>query len=366
MQLSALAVVAAAQWRLDVAERYSDYDTRADGHVINHAADDPPAWQRDRSLAPLAPRVVANVPDPFSSRVHAMRADGTVGRRGRSHVVGSWAWSSSTDESAQTDPRLALANYLARLAPMNVLGQVDGLTLSRAADAILNGANVPALIGTDVMSWEQVVTIPVGAFADEMETLMTALHLNYTDPWDAAREVFGIPRPNTRGAIACAHDMIVRPSTAKRTARRSVTMGRKRAGDPVDHFTTPRETAPSHCHAFGVVALVAPAHDREHRWVGHVLVKRPAVHATRRAATRARVKRAATIVLAVDEVETHAASLAPGTSTRFACDTLTGTIARAQSGTFSVRVKRDDGKVITRSTLRAARYVRNVIVNASR
>lgn len=328
---------------------------------------DPNGYQ----LAP-APRVGTRAPDPFTGRNHTLRADGTVARRGSAYVH-------STDPMLAFDPDAPKAHLVSAVREVwaehvehvyatrhGARGGTRALDLDRMADLILAGTDVPRRLGTDAMSWEEVVTIPVGAFADDVAALMTALHLNYTDPWDAAREVFGIPRPNTPGAVACAHTMIVRPNVTRRGSRVSVTMGRKRTNDPVDVLTTPRESAPSYCHAFGVLALVAPAADREHRWVGHVLVKRPATYRARRGAKRAATRKRATIALTIDRVESHAASLAPGTSTRFACDKLTGTIARAQSGAWSVRVTRDDGKVITRSTLRAARYVRNVIANAAR
>lgn len=322
--------------------------------------------------AGATPRVGARPPDPFDGQRHTVRSDGRVVRRGTAYV--------HADDSALTwDLTAPCAHEVSAVrevwaehvethfaARTGARGGTRGLDLSRMADLILAGTGTPRMLGTDAVSWEQVVTVPVGALQADLEALATALHLNYADPWDAAREVLGIPRPNTPGAIGCRHEVITRPTVAKRSARLSVTMGRARRGDPIDTFGAPLETAPAYCHVFGVLRLVAPGPTRETRFVGHRLVARPPVHAKRRAAKREQVRKSRTVDLTLDQIEQHADSLAPGTRARFTCGTLSGTIARADGGAWSVRVKRDDGRTIARSTLRQARYVRNVIANAAR
>src|SRR5512146_3240511 len=142
-------------------------------------------WLRDHSVAPDAPAVVAAVPDRYDAQRHTLKSDGTVARRGRAHVVGAMHW----DETAPlfgtvaSDVRQALAEYLERAdarADRNDAHQVDAVTLTRWADALV-GAHIPRLMGTDAVSWEQVVHAGDGTTDDAR-----IAHHNPSDPIAAA------------------------------------------------------------------------------------------------------------------------------------------------------------------------------------
>jgi hypothetical protein len=384
--------IADYEWRQSIADRDAGYAATLPV--------DPPAWARDPEMVPDAPRVIAPVPDPYTTRVHEMRADGTVGKRGRAHVVGNTVWTSPLD--TVVGPREALASYLLRIGKRNTLGQCSTIELSRAADAVLGSKALPALIGTDVMSWQEVV------HADETSTSDATWH-NATDPYDAARQcgygpdldqlarahvtyrvksyrprfagvriprAYGIAHADTGADIAdtARRDSVTVRPIVKRDTRERLPKPRLRKSER-DAYR-PLATAPAYCHAFGVVALAGPTGraDAEPGFigpplpvvrVGHRLMTRGATHAVKRATTRATVKRAATIELAdADAVARHAAALVPGARIRWTIGAVSGTLARAETGSYSVRVKRDDGRTVTRSSLRAPRYVASVIRNA--
>jgi len=118
-----------------------------------------------------------NAPDPFEGQKHQMRGDGTVGRRGTAYVVGSW------DHVRHSDPSLALAEYMERVAVRR--GARFGghaIDVTRAADLLLHDRGLPLLVGTECVSWEQLVHAGEGS-GDEYRI---AWH-NPADPFDAAR-----------------------------------------------------------------------------------------------------------------------------------------------------------------------------------
>lgn len=386
---------------IDWREVMAEHDARPDGWAIVPAA---PLTEAPTAGETHAVGTVA--PDVHDGVRHAMRADGTVARYGTAYVH-------ADDPRLLFNPAAPLAHLVSAVREVwaehveqnyqtrhGARGGTRALDLARMADLILTGTETPRMIGTDVHAWSEVLTVPVGAFVEDLESLDAVRWANPADPWAAAMHWFGLAhRPATPGAIGCRFMKVVRPTVARGTSRRSVAIGRARTGDVTDRVIEPTD-GPAARGAFGVLALVAPSTvgrvatvrtvvvERDdngkvigrrsvvvtpgrvlppsHRWQGHVLIERPSVHRSARSARRTATRLARTVTTTVDGLASIADGMAPGTRVRFTTGTVTGTVARSDRGAWSVRATRDGKPTVSRSSLRQARYVRNVVANLSR
>jgi len=217
--------------------------------------------------------------------------------------------------------------------PVDRDGRLNAIALTKLADrwAFHTGAeletDLPPLIGTDCMSWEEIVNAGDGETAPAIiwsnpagpvEAALSTGHLSRSELETAPAVLDGVdPARDARAELLTAlrstiHTGTVRPvkrppvrlrlpmgpgrrssdplaldprtglPALKRNLKGKMVTYRARSGDPV---TVDLET--------GLIRLMAPGPDTEHRWIGHDYWQRPGTRAAARAVrpvTRPRVR----------------------------------------------------------------------------
>lgn len=330
-------------------------------------------------------------PDPWTARQHETTVKRT--RKGRTTVerkrvgiapvrgdVDAMAWNGHAD--GMTDPRAILARSLATAelradhvtAPNGATvygarrirsGARVALDVQRVTDRhYSHGLGVPALIGTDVTSWEQIVTVPNGVDPSRCRVAVGRSYIDDTASTVGAADLAG-DRPeygsHTRKAVT-------------RPTRITLKRGRRRANDPreVTFYRPSSAVAGGLLTSYGywqrVTLCTAPADDVDHRWRGHVLVARPTVRtkveptttaARAERAERAAAKRAARDIGTVEVPETvHGVAelltnVNRGESVKLRGATVR-TVTRSGAGLYATQYTRPNGKRGTYRTRSAA------------
>lgn len=314
-------------------------------------------------------------PDPWSARQHETtvkrtRKGRTVQERTRvgiAPVIGSTlpVWNGHADglsdgaglarrmatlelESAHVRADNGATVYGARVLRS---GARVGLDVQRVADRHYRSHGLPALIGTDVTSWEEVRSVPNGV--DPALLRYVTVTRSYADDVVAVSGAASISGERAEYTAHTRHNYhrVTRPT------RVTLPKGRARQGDPCDRpnpgILRGLGFDPSGAPIFATAIrweLIAPSHDVERRFVGLRAVARPTTrdrHGVRRSAER--VKRS-TVKRERDQARTIGTVREPATVEAWA--TLLDTLDKGEA----IDVATPDGTVrVTRGKGRNAR-----------
>lgn len=248
-----------------------------------------------------APGTNGAAPDPWGARQHDTVAKrsrkGTtsveVKRRGVAPVIGGTHAVPPTDadlaaSDVAVDARTVAAVLLDGVRRVNC-GAV-ALEVQRVADIAYpeDRTGVPELQGTDVTAWSEVVD-GGGEWASVAYKRAWLSGLDAVPTADAIAAPAAVYRSHTRRTVR----------TATFPLRRRLPMGSRRKGDPEPRCRPAMLRTVSEPFAPPVLAtalaweLPAPAADRDHRFIGHKLIARPATASRRRGAKRASAARTA-------------------------------------------------------------------------
>ena len=338
-----------------------------------------------------APNAMTRVPDAYDEVRSVMRPDGTVGKRGRAVIsydpralaVPSLPFKPRALSGYAAVPGATLREYAERRSMMVAVelrdtlhrdrdGRVSTIGLDRIAERVYN---VPRLVGSEHLSWEQMMS------SDDpdvvAETGAAVAHLNPADPVVAAERYLGLSLPRDHGArhvkvykphVSITPPARVTPGIGNRQGKRvelfALPRGRARGGDPVGTVTT---VLSSWSTTATVHRLAAPSADINYRFIGHALVKRPEPrtgNVTRKRATRVKRERETIAAPTREHLTAIVRAIAPGTSVIVRYRDHDIRVSRhAEHRRYSLRVKLSDGRTVARSNRRTAATTAATIAN---
>jgi hypothetical protein len=355
-------------------------DRRESGEPVPVSTDTPLVDPDDARLLGTANGAV---PDSFSARDHVISArTGLVVKRGRAAITGGlghWAVP-------------YIDGYLSDEIDVDALerdsrGRTQSIALAALATRLYG---LDELVGTDAMSWEQLVD---ANGADVVATMVTPAvlvsHRNPSDPMAALIDYIGHERvsarrrsPNVDSSVfdavgdMCSHTVYRRPSTKRWGNRYRLQTIRRRTGDPEptgsallgshDRVVIRRRLSDIRTLVSGepdrVVVGTAPA---SHVWAGHRLVRRPQ---SRRViqSRRATVKRDQVEEITIHAVASRVDALGYSTSTRLNVDGYAVQISRTARGLFNMRVTTPTGMTLKRGNKSKSAHVVAAIAHIQR
>jgi hypothetical protein len=316
------------------------------------------------------------VPDSFTARNHEVSArTGLVTRRGRATVSGSMSGERShpTRGDLYDDIRYRGLDIDVSSLPRDARGRIDSLALERLATRLYD---LPALVGTDCISWEQIIDANGSDVAALLVTpAVLVSHRNASDPFAAYVDLVGRERLEWNKTLPdidaemlealedmCEHSVIRSAPVERFRARVRLPIGYRRTGDPEGTeraLVAPHDRVVIRRSLSSVRALAAGEPDRvvvgtvpaAYVWVGHRLVARPL---TKRAARLAqnrkrRAARAATLErITLHALQSRVEKLERGESVALEVDGFTVRISRSKSGHYAIRGKTPAGHTFKR------------------
>jgi len=302
------------------------------------------------------------VPDSFSARDHVVSArTGLVVKRGRAAITGGI-------DHLRDDVAYLGADIDIDALPRDARGRIQSLALSALATRLYG---LDELVGTDAMSWEQLIDANGADVVASMVTpAVLVSHRNPSDPMAALVDYIGHERiaarrrsPNVDTSVfdmveeMSAHTVYRRPSLKRWGNRYRLQTIRRRTGDPeatgsallASHDRVVVRRRLSDVRALvgepdRVVVSTAPA---SHIWVGHRLVRRPNGRAVVRS-RRATVKRDQVEAVTIHAVASRVEALGYSTSMRLNVDGYAVQISRTARGLFNMRVTTPTGATFKR------------------
>lgn len=324
------------------------------------------------------------IPDSYTAGQHTVNAAGLVVRRGRVAITGC------TDHLR--DDITYLGDHIdVDSLPRDREGRIQSHALAALATRLYG---LDELVGTDAMSWEQLID---ANGSDAVATMVTPAvlvsHRNPSDPYAAYVDLVGRERLAYVRGLAFTDDSVIsdiedmnghtvirRPHLKRPTVRYRLRKAKPRRSDPVGTdraligatdraVIRMRLSEIRKLHRNESDRVVVGGAPSTHIWVGHELVRRgTSMYDARRAVGKARVRLAtlATEHIHLAALESRVAGLDRGSSAVYVIDDYRVRVSRATTGHYSLRVTTPTGKTIARTGKPAPRHVVAAFTNIQR
>jgi len=327
------------------------------------------------------------IPDSFTARDHVVSArTGLVVKRGRAAITGGFDAIPGGVGNLRDDVAYLGGDIDVDALPRDARGRIQSLALAALATRLYG---LEELVGTDAMSWEQLIDANGADVVASMVTpAVLVSHRNPSDPVAALVDYIGHERiaarrrsPNVDSSVfdmiedMSDHTVYRRPSLKRWGNRYRLQTIRRRTGDPVatggallashDRVVVRRRLSDIRAlvgEPDRVVVGTAPA---SHVWVGHRLVRRPTGRAVVRS-RRATVKREQVEAITIHAVTSRVDALGYSTSMRLSVDGYAVQISRTARGLYNMRVTTPTGATFKRGNKTKSAHIVAAITHIQR